>query len=131
MAPCTSQMPTTNIHALQIKRHNKAVWELRKLIVSSPTSRCIILMNAGYFNENPPDNTVPHWLLPCICPTQRCQCNSRLRPNILCVQGASYLGNPPTSVNPSLTIQFIEFTYTNDRFPEDRVMPKSLNTKPS
>jgi hypothetical protein len=35
-----------HIHALRTKRHNKAVWELRKLIVSSKKSRCYILMNA-------------------------------------------------------------------------------------
>jgi hypothetical protein len=76
-------------------------------------------MNAGYLN-----NTVPHWLLPCTCSTQRCHCNSRLRLDILCVTGAPHLQNPPTCIDPSLTIQFIEFTYTNDRFPEDRVNAK-------
>jgi hypothetical protein len=39
--------PQPHLHALRIKRHNKAVWELRKLIVSSPTSRCMTFMNAG------------------------------------------------------------------------------------
>ena len=33
----------SHIHALRIKRHNKAVWALRKLIVSSKHSRCYIL----------------------------------------------------------------------------------------
>jgi hypothetical protein len=116
--------PHPHLHALRIKRHNKAIWELRKLIISSPTSRCLTYMNAGYFNNNPPNNTVPHWLLPCTCSTQRCHCNSRLWPDILCVKGAPHLGNPPTYIDPSLTIQFIEFTYTNDRFPEDRVNAK-------
>jgi hypothetical protein len=70
--------PQPHLHALQIKCHKKAVWEIRKLLISSPLSRCLILMNAGYFNNNPPYNTVPSWLLPCVCSTQRCQCNSRL-----------------------------------------------------
>jgi hypothetical protein len=87
-------------------------------------------MNAGYFNENPPDNTVPHWLLPYTCSTQRCQCNSHLRLDILCVQRAPYLGNAPICVTPSLTIQFIEFTYTNDRFPEDRANAKIAKYQP-
>ena len=87
-------------------------------------------MNAGYFNEKPPDNTVPHWLFPCSCLTQRCQCNSRLRLDILYVQGTPYLGNPPTSVNPSLTIQFIEFSYTNDRFSKDRINAKIAKYQP-
>jgi hypothetical protein len=41
----------------------------------------MILMNAEYFKENLPENTVPPWLLPCKCSTQRCQCYSRVRPN--------------------------------------------------
>ena len=36
----------SHIHALRIKRHNKTVWTLRKLIVSSKHSKCYILMNA-------------------------------------------------------------------------------------
>ena len=35
-----------HIHAIRVKKHNKAVWELRKLILSSEKSRCYILMNA-------------------------------------------------------------------------------------
>jgi hypothetical protein len=30
--------PQPHLHALNIKRHNKAVWELRKLLLSSPLS---------------------------------------------------------------------------------------------
>jgi ribonuclease HI len=122
--------PQPHLHALRIKRHNKVVWELRKLITSSPTSRCMILMNVGYFNNNPPDNTVPQWLLPCTCSTQRCHCIACLRPDILCIQGAPYLGNPPSCVDPSLKIQFIEFTYTNDRSPADRVNAKIAKYQP-
>ena len=36
----------SHVHALRTKRHNKAVWALRKLIVSSKHSRCYIRMNA-------------------------------------------------------------------------------------
>src|ERR1700738_2827993 len=69
-----------HIHALRTKRHNKAVWELRKLIVSSKKSRCYILMNVGTFNNDPPENTVPSWILPCVCGQQRCHCNARFKP---------------------------------------------------
>jgi hypothetical protein len=48
-----------HIHALRTKRHNKAVWELRKLLLSSHKSRCYILMNAETFNNNPQENIVP------------------------------------------------------------------------
>ena len=48
-----------HIHALNTKRHNKAVWALRKLLVSSKQSRCFILMNAGIFNNEPTKNYSP------------------------------------------------------------------------
>ena len=105
-----------HIHSLHVKRHNKAVWEIRKLLISSEKSRCYILMNAGTFNNNPQENTVPNWLLPCTCRTQRCHCNARFRPDILCVKGLPYQNEPPTTTDQNLTIQFIEFTYCNDRF---------------
>ena len=54
-----------HIHALRTKRHNKALWELRKLIVASNKSSCYVLMNAGTYNNNPPENTIPPWLPPC------------------------------------------------------------------
>ena len=61
-----------HIHSLHVKIHNKAVWEIRKLLISSENPRCYTLMNAGTFNDNPQENTVPNWLLPCTCGSQRC-----------------------------------------------------------
>ena len=44
-----------HIHALYTKGHNRAVWELGKLIVASKKkSRCYVLMNADTFNNDPP-----------------------------------------------------------------------------
>ena len=105
-----------HIHSLHVKRHNKAVWEIRKLLISSEKSRCYTLMNSGTYNDNPQENTVPNWLLPCTCGTQRCYCNSRFRLDILCVKGLPYQNEPPTNIDQTLTIQFIEFTYCNDKF---------------
>jgi predicted alternative tryptophan synthase beta-subunit len=31
------------------------------------------------------------------------------------------MDSPPTQIDPSITIQFIEFTYTNDRYPKDKI----------
>jgi ribonuclease HI len=42
-----------HIHSLRVSRHNKAVMEIRKLLISSEKSRCFTLMNAGTFNNNP------------------------------------------------------------------------------
>ena len=81
-------------------------------------------MNARTFNDNPPENTVPPWLLPCTCGLQRCHYNTRFKPDIICVKGLSYQANPPTTLKNNLKIQFIEFTYCNDRF-----SPKTISRK--
>ena len=62
-------------------------------------------------------NRVPNWLLPCTCGTQRCHCNTRCRPDILCLRGLPYQNDRHVDIGPNLTIQFIEFTYCNDTFP--------------
>jgi hypothetical protein len=74
-----------HIHELCIKRHNKVVFEIRKLLVFSSQSCSLILMNAGTYDANPLDNTVPPWLLPYVCQTTCCHCDARLKPDILCV----------------------------------------------
>jgi hypothetical protein len=56
-----------HIHSRHVKRHNKAIWKIRKLLISSEKSRCYTLMNASTFNNNPHENTVPNRLLPCTC----------------------------------------------------------------
>jgi hypothetical protein len=75
-----------HIHSLHVQRHNKAVWEIRKLLISSEKSRCYILMNVGTFNNTPQENTVPNWLLP--------------RRDILCVRGLTYQSDPPHRHRP-------------------------------
>jgi hypothetical protein len=87
-------------------------------------------MNAGTFHNNPQENTVPSWLLPCTCNTQRCQCNAKFRPDILCVKGLPYQNCPPTNIDPNLTIQFIEFTYCNNRFSREAIEAKHHKYKP-
>jgi hypothetical protein len=119
-----------HIHSLRVKRHNKAVGEIRKLLISSEKSRCFTLMNAGTFNNSPQENTVPNWLLPCTCNTQRCHCNARFRPDLLCVKGLPYQNAPPRDIDPNLTIQFIEFTYCNDRFSPAAIEAKNNKYNP-
>ena len=112
----------SHIHALRIKRHNKAVWALRKLIVLSKHSRCYILMNLGTFNDNPPENTVP-----CTCDLQRCHCNARFKPDIICVKGLPYQANPPNNLENNFKIQFNDFAYSNDRFLLETITRKTEN----
>jgi hypothetical protein len=112
-----------HLHALRIKGHNKAIWEICKLIIQHKTSRCYTLMNAGTYNSEAPQNTVPPWLLKCTCINIRCRCLARLKPDLLCVQGLPYQSQPPTA--PDLTIQLIEFTYCNDRFSPETITAKT------
>jgi hypothetical protein len=116
-----------HIHALITNRHNKAVWEIRKLLVSNKVKRHYILMNAGTYNELPQENTVPPWLLPCTCDTQRYHCNARLKPDIICILGHPYNSPPPEAPTPAITIQFIEFTYCNDKISIETIEPKLQN----
>jgi hypothetical protein len=71
-------------------------------------------VNAGKSDGQTQENTIPNWLLPRSCnnQTQRCQCNAKLRPDILCIR------------NHTLTIQFIEFTYCNDRYSPNKIQEK-------
>ena len=86
-----------HIHAIRVKRHNKAVWELRKIILLLQKSRCYTLMNAGTFNDNPQENIVSRWLLACTCEQHRCHCNAIFKPDILCVKGHPYNNDPPSN----------------------------------
>ena len=69
-----------HIHALRIICHNKAVSEIRKLLVSSYHSRNYILVNAGICDASPPDNAILPWLLPCVYQSLPCHCMQNLTP---------------------------------------------------
>ena len=119
-----------HVHLLHVKRHNTFVWKIRKLLISSEKSQCYTLMNVGTFNNNPQENIVPNWLLPCTCGTQRCHCNARFRSDILCVKGLPYQNEPPTNIDQNFIIQFIEFTYCNDRFSPETLEAKANKYRP-
>jgi hypothetical protein len=84
----------------------KAVQEIHKFLISNTKSRCYTLMNVGKTDDRPQENTVPQWLLPCTCnnQTQRCQCNAKLRPDILCICNHPYNIEPPNQPNPTLKV---------------------------
>jgi hypothetical protein len=60
---------------------------------------------------------------------QRYQCNAKLRPDILCIQNHPYNVEPPQEPNHALTVQFIEFTYCNDRYSPDKIQEKLISTQ--
>ena len=69
---------------------------IRKIVLLIKISRQYTLMNAGTHDELPQENPVPTWLLPCTCGAQRCHCNARCKPNILCIIYRSSIQPPPT-----------------------------------
>ena len=81
-------------------------------------------MKACTFNNDPPENTITPWLLPCMCGQQRCHYNARFKPYLLCVKGLPYQSPAPTIPNENLAIQFMEFTYCNDKIPDETIMRK-------
>lgn len=87
-------------------------------------------MNAGTFNNNPQENIVPPWLLPCTCGSQRCHYNARFKLDILYVRGLPYKNPMSNSINPNLTIQFIKFTYCNDKFSLETIENKKDKYQP-
>ena len=78
------------IHALRVKRHNKSIWGFRKLTIKSQKLRCYTFVNTSTLNNNPRENKVPPWLLPCTSGWQRCHCNAKFKPYILCVERLRY-----------------------------------------
>ena len=66
----------------------------------------------------------------CSCIQQRCYCNARLKPDILCVKGHPHNNNPPSNPSDNITIQFVEFTYCNDRFPQETITNKIHKYQP-
>jgi hypothetical protein len=49
-----------HIHKLRINRHNKAIHEIHKLLISNTKSCCFILVNVGKSNGQAQENTVPN-----------------------------------------------------------------------
>jgi hypothetical protein len=50
----------------------------------------------------------------------------KLRLDILYIGNHPYNAEPPNQPNPTLTIQFIEFTYYNNRFSPDKINEKTV-----
>ena len=106
------------LKGMRIARHNKAAHLIAQTLQANKNTRYFTLTNAGKLTNQPQDQTVPEWLLNCICTQKPCQCQAKLRPDIMCIIGAPNHTQPPILPSPNHTVQFIEFTYCHDRFPE-------------
>jgi hypothetical protein len=52
------------------------------------------------------------------------QCNAKLRLDILCIRNHPYYAEPPNQPNPTLIVQFIEFTNCNDKYSLEKIVEK-------
>ena len=66
----------------------------------------------------------------CTCGLQRCHYNARFKPDIICAKGLPYQANPSTIPKNNLKIQFIEFTYYNDRFSPETITRMTKKYQP-
>ena len=115
---------------LRIARHNKAVQLITQTLQANKHTRFLTKANAGHLNNRPQETTVPEWLLACTCPQTPCQCQAKLRPDILCMIGAPNHITLPIAPSSNHTVQFIEFTYCHDKFPEQAIAQKQAKYDP-
>ena len=115
--PINMRTPIPKIKNLRIARHNNVVHLITQTLQAHKNTRFFTLTNAGHLNNNPPEQTIPDWLLHCTCTQKTCQCQDKLRPDILCIIGAPNQTQTPIAPSSPLTVLFIEFTYCHDRFP--------------
>ena len=110
--------------------HNKAVHLITQTLQANKNTGFFTLINAGNLNNQPPDHTVLGWLLACTCLQRKCQCQAKLRSDIMCIIGAPNQTQAPILPSPNHTIQFIEFTYCHDKFPEQALTHKHTKYNP-
>ena len=111
-------------------------WPLSNLCMSTQTlqanknTRFFTLTNAWTLNNTTPTQIIPDLLIKCSCQQLPCQCQAKLRPDILCIIGAPNHTQTPMSPSPTHTIQCIEFTYCHDRFPNQALTLKHTKYDP-
>ena len=67
------------VKGLRIASHDKAVHLIVHTLQANKETRFFTLTNAGKINNEPPDQTIPDWLLKCTCPQPPCRCHAKLR----------------------------------------------------
>ena len=78
--------------------HNKAVHLITQTLQANKHTRYYTLTNAGNHNNMSQERTIPYSLIDCTCSQTNCQCQTKLRPDILCVLGApNHTPTPPAT----------------------------------
>ena len=118
------------LKSLRIARYNKAVYLITQTLQANKNTIFYTLTNAGNTNNKPPKQTIPDWLIKSKCPQQTCNCQAKLRPDILYIIGAPNHTQTPILPSPTLTTQFIEFTYCHDKYSEQALTHKHIKYDP-
>jgi hypothetical protein len=100
------------------RKTNKATHLIALTLQANKNTQFFTLTNAGKLTNQPQAQTIPDWLLKCICTPKPCQCQAKLRPDLMCIIGALNQAQPPILPSPNHTVQFIKFTYCHNKFPE-------------
>ena len=87
----------------RIAQHNKAVHLITQTLQANKNTRFFTLTNACTFNNKPPEQTNPEWVLKCTCSQSACQCQAKLRPDILCIIGSPNQTQTLIAPSPTLT----------------------------
>ena len=115
------------LKGLRIARHNKVIHLKIQTLQANKNTQFYTLTNASKIHNTSPEQTIPEWLLQCICPQPTCQCQVRLRPDILCILRAPNQAQVPITPSTTHAIQCIEFTYYHDTV-DSRNKPSYTNT---
>ena len=118
------------LKGLRIARHNKATHLITQTPQANKNTRFYTLTNDGNLNNQPHTQQSQNGSSKCICPQQPCQCQAKLRPDILCILGAPNQTHTPISPSTNYTVQSIEFTYCHDRFPKRAITNKQTKYDP-
>ena len=106
------------------------VHHITQILQANKNTRFFTLTNACNLNNKPLEQKSLEWLLKCTCSQHVCQCQAKLRPDILCIIGASNQTQTPISPSPTLIIQLIEITYCHDIFPYQALTHKNIKYDP-
>ena len=118
------------LKGLRIARHNKAVHLITQTLQANKHTRYYTLTNACNLNNTNQEQIVREWPIECTSPRTSCQNQARLRPYILCILGAPNHTTTPLLPSHTYTIQFIEFLYCHDIFPEQALTQKNAKYDP-
>ena len=91
---CTNK----HINNLYTSQHNKAIHTYSQHTTSTLYHKLLQTHKCGNTQQMNTKNTIPSWLLSCSCYLPWLP--ARLRPNILCIHGATPTAKPPFSPNP-------------------------------